>query len=79
MPNVDVDEIIDIELLRKKVDIYFILGTKVHIKKTDGIWKRGIIKEISADFFIIEEALQGAMPIFFQELRGIEPFREASG
>ena len=66
----------DLILLQKKADAYFVLGEIVHITFTRGNWKRGIIKEVSADFFILDERVEGKIPIFFQEIEAIEKFRE---
>lgn len=63
-------------LLHKKADAYLVLGNAVHVKFKQGHWKRGIIKEVREDFFIIDERLEGQMPIFFQEIISIEKFNE---
>ena len=63
------------ELLRKKADAYWLLKKKVHVSYKNGIWKRGMIKEVRADLFLIDESLDGEMPIFFQEIKSIEPYK----
>lgn len=63
------------ELLRKKSDAYCILNKKVHISYKNGMWKRGIIKEVNAEFFILVESLEGDMPVFYQEIKSIEPYK----
>ena len=66
----------DIILLHKKADAYFVLGNLVHIKFCEGHWKRGVIKEVKDEFFLLDERLEGIMPIFFQEIISIEKFNE---
>ena len=66
----------DNDLIKKKVDIFFNSATLVHIKFKKGYWKRGLIKEISSDFFMLDERLEGIMPVFFQEIVSIEKFKE---
>lgn len=58
--------------MQKKVDSYYEIGKKVHVSLISGHWKRGIIKEVTAGFFILDETLQGKIPVFFEELKDIE-------
>ena len=62
-------------ILQKKADAFLVLAEKVHVKYIDGHWKRGFVKEVSADFFLLDETLDGMMPVFFQEISDIEKFR----
>ena len=65
----------ELNLLRKKVDAYFLLGEKVHIKyRNSSNWRRGIIKEVKTEFFMLEETKLGMMPIFFSEIYSIEKY-----
>jgi hypothetical protein len=62
------------ELLRKKADAYLVLGSVIHISYIDGTWKRGIVKEVKHDFFMLDERLDGLIPVFFLEIKSIEPY-----
>lgn len=64
----------EITLLKKKADAYFVLGEKVHIQYKKEHWARGIIKEVKEEFFLLDESLEGLLPIFFQEIKSIEKF-----
>jgi hypothetical protein len=62
------------EFLHKKADAFFLLGTKVHISYKNGNWKRGIIKDVRPEFFLLDESLEGLQPIFFEEIDTIEAY-----
>jgi hypothetical protein len=64
------------DLLPQKVDYFFSNGVKVHISFNNGFWKRGIIKQISDTFFILDEVLEGEIPVFYQEIKGITAYRK---
>lgn len=65
-----------ITLLKKKADAFKVLDKLVHISFNNGnFFKRGLIKEVKADFFILEERLEGLQPVFFQEVKSIEPYK----
>ena len=50
---------------------------KAHIIRNDNIFFNGLIKEVSSDFFIIDDNKDGHMVIFFRELKNpIEEFQE---
>lgn len=66
------------QILKKKVDYFYKNNSKVHIKFKKGYWKRGIIQENSSDFFILNETLEGNMPVFFIEISSIELFSEVN-
>tara|TARA_R100001530_G_scaffold133097_1_gene106103 strand:- start:2417 stop:2638 length:222 start_codon:yes stop_codon:yes gene_type:complete len=59
-------------ILKKKVDYFCKNNSKVHIKFKKGYWKRGYIQETSSDFFILDETLEGKMPVFYIEILSIE-------
>jgi hypothetical protein len=61
-------------LIQKKADAYWVLGVKIHISLNNSNWKRGIIKEVKDDFFILDESLEGEQPIFFTEIKSIEKY-----
>jgi hypothetical protein len=70
----DETETEDIITLKKKADAYWVLERLVHIKFTKGFWKRGIIKEVKQEFFILEERMEGKIAVFFSEIKDIQPF-----
>ena len=50
---------------------------KAHITRKDDIFFNGLIKEVSSDFFIMNDVEDGHMVIFFRELKNpIEEFQE---
>lgn len=63
-------------LLKKKADAYWLLATKVHVPFKSGHWKRGFITDVKTDFFIINETLEGKVPVFYEEIKDIRPFVE---
>lgn len=70
---IDDNEVI---LLKKKVDAYYILGDIVHVSYKSGNWQRGKVIEVNSEFFIIDEILDGKMPIFFEEIKSIEKYKQ---
>lgn len=65
----------DVTLLQQKAKLFFNNGQKVHLSFKKDYWKRGHIKEVSADFFILDESLEGELPVFFLELKDIQLFK----
>ena len=49
---------------------------KIHLVKTNGEWRNGFVVETSAEFFIFEDVINGKDPIFFSELKRVEPYIE---
>ena len=66
----------EVEALQQKADYFFKNKTAVHIKFKRGYFKRGMITEISSDFFILQEFLEGSQPCFFLQIIDIEPFKK---
>lgn len=60
--------------LQKKVQVFFERQIKIHISFKEGYWKRGLIKEVSAEFFMLDERLEGLMPVFYTEIVSITPY-----
>lgn len=58
-------------IIQKKADAFCVLKEKVHITYNTGHWARGIILEVGSEFFILDETLEGRIPIFFQEIKNI--------
>lgn len=67
----------DEKTIKQKVDFYFKEQVIIHIRFKKGFWKRGIIEEVSADFFILNETLEGRQPVFFQEISSLDKWRKA--
>lgn len=50
---------------------------KLHIVLTSGIWKNGfVVQEPNADFFLFKDMVRGEEPIFFLQLKKVEPYTE---
>ncbi len=62
------------ELIRQRVNYFFNIKKAVHIKFKKGNWKNGEIIEISSDFFMLDEFLEGPQPIFFLQIEDIDPY-----
>ncbi len=62
------------DIAKEKVSIYFKQDRPIHIKLKDGEWLNGHVKEMSADFFMLEEFKRGETPIFFLEVVSVNPF-----
>lgn len=73
MNNVYEDE--EAKIISNKVNYYFENGIAVHIGFKKGYWKRGFIKEVGADFFLLQEFIEGKMPVFYIEVEKIEEYR----
>ncbi len=64
----------DMKINEEKINKAFNSNLKIHIDLRDGSWRNGYIKEISADFFMFEDMVNGEEPIFFLELKKVEPY-----
>ena len=47
--------------------------TKIHLTLKDKTFRNGYVKELGGDFFIFQDDVNGDEPIFFLELRNVEP------
>jgi hypothetical protein len=63
-------------LIRKKIDAFYLLAKPVHVVLNSGVWKNGVVTDVSETFFLLNERLEGEMPIFFQEVGKVEIFKE---
>lgn len=61
--------------LKEKVKFYHEREIVIHISLNNDFFYNGKIKEISAEFIIFEDKLSGEMPIFFREIKNVEPYR----
>lgn len=62
------------EMIRQKIDYFFKNKKSIHIQFKKGNWKNGEIKEISSDFFMLDEFLEGMQPIFFQQIEDVDVY-----
>jgi hypothetical protein len=50
---------------------------KAHIVRKNGKFSNGLIKEVSPEFFIIDDVVEGHQVVFFAELKNdIEEYQE---
>jgi len=54
-------------------------STKLHIVLTDSSWRNGFVKKVKADFFVFEDMINGEEPIFFLQLKKVEPYMQEGG
>lgn len=60
----------------KRAEYFLDKKIAVHIIKTSGEWMNGTIKNVSEDFFILDDRIKGEQFIYFSELKKpIEPYR----
>ena len=64
------------EIMREKAKFFMNQNIAVHISKKNNFFHNGIIKEISSDFLIIVDEVEGELPVFYQEIFEIQK-REA--
>lgn len=62
------------QLMKKKIQYFFDLGKKIHIILQNRQFLNGSIKEIRTDFILLEEDLNGEMPVFFLEMWNVEAY-----
>lgn len=62
------------EMIRQKIEFFFKNNKAVHIQFKKGNWKNGQIEEISSDFFMLKEFLEGLQPIFFSQIEDVNVF-----
>lgn len=64
----------------KRAEFFFNKKIIVHVIKTSGTFYNGLILEISKDFFIINDRVNGKQFVFFNELKKpIEPYINKTG
>ena len=64
------------EVVKKKVNYFYEKKIPVHIEKNNGFVNNGLILELAGDMIILDDLKNGAMPIYFIEIKEIEPKRE---
>ena len=60
----------------QKIRESFSKNMELHLVKTNGEWRNGTILEVSADFFLFEDFVNGKEAIFFSELVKVKPYME---
>lgn len=65
---------LSLEVLQQKANFFLKSGDKVHVKYKKEFFKRGTITEVGSDFFMLNESLEGRMPVFFLEIHDILKF-----
>jgi len=76
------DEEAGMTLIKQQINFFYDKQIPVHvtIKETtkDGtnIWYNGIIKNVSSDFFILNEYRDGEIPVFFLQVDKIRRYKE---
>lgn len=63
------------EILKKKIEYFYKDKIVVHISKKNGLFNNGIIIEFAGDMIILNDLKNGATPIYFLEIKEIEPMR----
>ena len=66
----------EIILNEQLIRLAFSKGIKIHITLNDETWRNGMVQEVSADFFMLEDKENGIEPFFYIQLKNVEPFRE---
>lgn len=66
----------DYDNAREILKVYLKNSTAIHVTKNDGMWMNGSIVEVRADFVLIDEFKKGRMPVFFLEIKSIEPYAQ---
>ena len=70
------DEKTQQELNEEKINSALLNSTKLHLSLKDRSFRNGYVLEIKKDFFIFCDEINGKEPIFFLELRNVEPYIE---
>lgn len=71
----------DNDKIRKLLKIYKDTNRTIHIKTFDDRFYNGTILEINSkkQFVLFTDNKLGAMPILFEEIQVVEPFKEVEG
>lgn len=59
-----------------KAQYYKDRNRPIHVELKNSVFYNGFITEISSDFLLIKDRKLGELPIFFLEIKKIEPERE---
>jgi|TARA_R100000093_G_scaffold71308_1_gene46671 hypothetical protein len=64
----------DTGTMERKAQVFLEKEIPVHISDKGGSWFNGVIKEVGADFLILEEFKLGRQVIFFAEVSKFETY-----
>lgn len=64
------------ENVKLKAKTFFDHKIEVHITQNDGAWKNGKIKKIFDTYLMLDERIEGEMPIFFTEIKNMVKFTQ---
>jgi hypothetical protein len=64
-------------LVKQKIQYFFDNKIPIHLKLKKDTWKNGTIIELSSDFLMLEENLEGIQPIFFLEIEDVTAFKRS--
>jgi hypothetical protein len=67
---------VDEKILKRKIKYYFENQLPVHISLKSTRFLNGKILEFAGDMIIVNDHQLGAVPVYFQEIKYVEPFRE---
>lgn len=65
----------DADLIQKKVTYFFNENIPIHLFYKTGEWARGQIVSIEGDKFILDERIDGRIPVFFIEVAHVEKLK----
>lgn len=67
-----------IKILQKRVQYFFDNHISIHVTLKENKFLNGDIKEVSADFFILNDFKEGEQPVFYIEIlpNGINVFKK---
>ena len=63
------------ENIKRSAEVFFTNKVDVHITLISGSWCRGYITAVNEDHLILDEFMDGTMPIMFNKILGIEKRR----
>ena len=58
-------------LMQDKAKFFCDAKKIAHVSFNKGFWKNGLITEVSTDYFMLDERLDGLQPVFFLEIKDI--------
>jgi len=64
------------KIIKKKLEFFKNQKVAVHISKKNEWFHNGKILEIQGDLIILDDEKNGAMPIYFEEIKDIEKKRD---
>lgn len=63
----------------KKASFFWERSTFIHIDTIDEKFYNGTIIEVCSDFLILKDRFVGEVPIFFNQIENIEPYKQPLG